>query len=261
MGKGTRHIVGIVGLVALVATGAACGGGSPTISAGLIARAAAATGDEDSTRFVVTMDLDGQAIEAEGVMNFADGSLLMDLEVPGEGRVEERLIDNVLYMRVPGGNAPTEWVKIDMAGFSDELQESARSSSGIDPSSPLESLQTAFGDVETLGRDDLRGGSATHYRVKLDVDRALGDDRDFLSDLTDEQLKVMRSMDGTPMDVWLDDDGRVLKERFHLEMPGGLGQVTMTIEFFDFGTPAPIEAPPADEVTDWTARFREQLHI
>ena len=74
MGKGTRHIVGIVGLVALVATGAACGGGSPTISAGLIARAAAATGDEDSTRFVVTMDLDGQAIEAEGVMNFAVGN-------------------------------------------------------------------------------------------------------------------------------------------------------------------------------------------
>jgi hypothetical protein len=164
-------------------------------------------------------------------------------------------------MHIPGGDTPTEWIKVDFAGLSDQLQESARSSAGMDPTSPLESLQAAFGDVEDLGRDDVRGGSGTHYRVKLDVDRAMADHRDYLSDLTDVQLEAIRAMDGTPIDVWLDDDGRILKEQFRMDMPGGLGRAYVSIEFFDFGEPVTIEAPPADQVTDWTAKFRDELHI
>jgi hypothetical protein len=261
MGKVTRHIMGALALVAVVATGAACSEGGPSISAGLIARAAASTGHQESTHFVLTMDVAGESIEATGAMNAADGSLVMQLEIPGKGSIEERLVDDVLYMHIPGGATPTEWLKVDLSGFSDELKESARSSSGIDPSSPLESLRAAFGDVETLGRDRLRAGSATHYRVNLDVDRALEDDHGALADLSPVQLKAIRSMDGTPMDVWVDDDGRVLKQQFHMDMPGGLGRATVAIEFYDFETPVAVEAPPADQVTDWTAKFRDTLHI
>jgi hypothetical protein len=89
----------------------------------------------------------------------------------------------------------------------------------------------------------------------------MADHRDYLSDLTDVQLEAIRAMDGTPIDVWLDDDGRILKEQFRMDMPGGLGRAYVSIEFFDFGEPVTIEAPPADQVTDWTAKFRDELHI
>ena len=101
------------------------------------------------------------------------------MELPGTGKLEERIVDDALYMSLDGlpiGNqevpAGKHWVRIgfgDVAGQLglnlDDLRNQAQSST---PSSGLQYLQGLSGDVERVGDDTIDGEHATHYRA---VDR------------------------------------------------------------------------------------------
>jgi hypothetical protein len=70
-----------------------------------------------------------------------------------------------------------------------------------------------------------------------------------------------------PTDVWIDDDGRVRRQRLSLDLskaaqPAGGGSVppevvTTTVEFFDFGTKVDVSEPPPDQVADCTTLLRQ----
>ncbi|MFA5885631.1 MAG: hypothetical protein WDA60_17405 [Acidimicrobiia bacterium] len=243
--------------VVVLAGGCGGGGGTASVSAGFIARAAASTDEQESARIAMTMDVDGRVLEGDGVIALDGSALEMTFSVPGQGEIEERLVDRMLYMRMPGAAAEvgTTWISMDLDGMLPEQQADARASNGGDPSSTLDALRGANGDVETLGRDELRGGPATHYRVRLDAQAGLERAKaQFPGPLSDEQIEAIRNMDGEPVDVWIDDDGRVLQERFTVTMPQG--RVRMTMELYDFGVRADVQAPPASDTTDYTDRMR-----
>jgi len=56
-----------------------------------------------------------------------------------------------------------------------------------------------------------------------------------------------------PVKVWIDSEDLVRRELLSLTLPGGSGapagtSITLTTDFYDFGVPVHVSAPPAAEI-------------
>ena len=83
--------------------------------------------------------------------------------------------------------------------------------------------------------------------------------------MTPEQRKALDAMKAKtgvttiPVEVWIDAQGRARKLWSRIDMTKAsdpasakVGSITTTIDFYDFGTPVRINAPPPDQVADMT---------
>ena len=120
--------------------------------------------------------------------------------------------------------------------------------SGIsDPTELLTALRNVAGDIEDLGSDEIRGVTATHYRMYVDsreLEEALPDDE--AAELDAVEIMV-------PVDFWVDTEDRLRKVSMSLTDPEMLEDaeitgLTVDFELFDFGQPMGIEPPPADQI-------------
>ena len=177
----------------------------------------------------------------------------------------------VMYMKFPPqlssqlGGKP--WVKFDLsallkqAGVDVDLGALTQGQSN-DPTSGLQLLRGAD-SVVTVGTEDIRDTQTTHYRLVVDLEKAIANapasERDALTKMAN--LYTVKTF---PVDVWLDAQGRVSRfqqttdpSTFHL--PAGLstqnnpftaGPITVTYELYDFGSEVDVSIPPADQVTD-----------
>jgi hypothetical protein len=195
------------------------------------------------------------------VMDFGAMATIGGEEIPPEmadlmGSMEVREIGDTVYMKFPFFTAflgaDTEWVSMP-AEQSDMADDVTPNTAPTDPGAFLESFQEAEGEVEVVGSEEIRGISATHYRIMIDEQWAETLTEEEMGDLEEQGF----SPDATfPLDLWVDDDGLVhrmsiVAEASQLEdAEGEFESMTMTFDFFDFGQPVTIEPPPADQVTD-----------
>ncbi|MEU2786934.1 LppX_LprAFG lipoprotein [Streptomyces sp. NPDC007110] len=200
-----------------------------------------------------TVDSDGK-----GVIDFEDGDSTMT--VTAEGRtVEQRVVDQVLYQKVPGQKKDGKpWMKIDLGKVAEQQ--------GADPGQIGDPAQSAAyakaisdDDVSEAGSEKINGVDTVRYDVSVDVSRLPGGER-------------LREQVGPtlPMRLWLDDDGRIRRQQIDMtvkppasarpEASGSPQQVKVStvMEFSDFGTEAEAEAPPAGEVADVTDQVARQ---
>jgi hypothetical protein len=183
------------------------------------------TQQAESTSF--EMDVRGEMVDlhATGVASADGKTARIVLDAGPMGQVEERVVDGVLYLDAGGTSAlgsGKQWVRLDLDGLGDRLGASGLFGTQT-PSSALDVLRQLTGDVQQLGDDTVAGRHATQYRATIE-----------------------RHGTSAPVDVWVDDDDRVVK--LHAEMPDGLGEVTMQIT--GFGVPVDVQAPPPDQVGD-----------
>lgn len=247
---------------------AACSGGGPP-PAERLAAAAERTVAAGSARIAVEQRFSGVgphqsdvALTGEGVVALGERRGRLTMRVPpaaggpGGGEYEVVFDGTVAYLRMPELGAPTPWVKVDLAALegaegAEQLEQVTR----MDPAEALSFLRAAVEEAGTVGREDVRGTPTTRYRVTVDLSAAAAqappDARTFL------QQQVSRlGMDTLPMDVWLDDDGRVRRQSYTIVVPGGAGQpaapdaVSFTVDYFDFGAPVDVTPPPPEETTD-----------
>jgi hypothetical protein len=112
----------------------------------------------------------------------------------------------------------------------------------LSPGQVVQLLNGLDGDVDIVGSEPVDGVDATHYRLNVSLDAVLdsldGDARDVMADL-------LAALDlGTlDVDVWLDDDGRVLRFQTVVDVDGE--PVTVTIGYSDFGSEVDIRIPEA----------------
>lgn len=285
--------------LALVLTG--CGSGTG-VEAGLrpLVLSAVQASTEDAgtakTSFVVRMEMSGipdepdQSFElrAEGALDITNKRARFVVEVP-EGMEDEMpftgpldmIVDgDTAYVRLPEGEAPPgrPWLRMPAStGFDGGTSFGLGGlGSAFDPNLGLDLL--GFGEpssVETVGRADVRGTSTIHYRVTATPNEESADGRNvFLQMFSNGQPFVY--------DVWVDDDDRLRKVTFSVdlaamlramfdafagmaaEMGGEMGgeeaqeefpaDMSMLIEsemeVWDFGVAVDIVIPPADQVTD-----------
>ncbi|MGH8912667.1 MAG: hypothetical protein ACRDVD_09150, partial [Acidimicrobiia bacterium] len=173
--------------------------------------------------------------------------------------MEVRQVGDVVYLKFPFFTAflgaDTEWVSMPAEEGADLTGGMGSGANPSDPTSFLDSFSDAEGTAEEVGPEEIRGISTTRYRVVLDESW-----RESLSaeELADLEAQGPLPTTSFPLDLWIDDDGlvhRMAMEVDGAEMTGAeageeFESMTMTFDFFDFGQPVEIEAPPADQVSD-----------
>jgi hypothetical protein len=257
----------LAGAVLVVATMVAACGGSGTSDAAVsietLQAAASNSQAAESSRFTmdVTVDVEGEptTVSVDGVMAGDGKTGELTVSLPIVGSIHERIVDGVIYMSLdsfPGASEELDgkqWVRLDpdqLKGDSalDGLADQAESNS---PRQGLEYLQGLSGDVQDLGRDDVNGQPATHYRASIDYAKVL----DQLPDASDATRDALGELGTVPADVWIDDQDRVVK--MHMTIDGtafgaGSGTAELTMELSDFGVPVDVQAPPEDETVDFS---------
>lgn len=254
-------------LTVLLLLVAACG--QSTASAQELVLAAATTTQEaGSARFTMTQTIEGDPpleIVAEGAMDFAaqQGTMSTDLgemaaalgEAPSEGTdaTVEMLFDGtVVYLRLPDPDAPTEWLKIDASTMPGMEGMASFDQLANEPAAGLGYLHSVGEDVEELGTEEVRGEPTTHYRFTADLRQAIDDAPEDLRPMLEQQVEML-GVTEFPVEVWIDDAGRVRRQTSTIDVSqaeGLSGEMTMTMEFYDFGLEVSPEFPPDEDVTD-----------
>lgn len=224
------------------------------------------TAEEDTARVKLRVRTSAQGTsqtaDGQGAVDLEDGDSVMTLAVRGQ-RIEQRVVDQVLYQRMPKGQAPggKPWIKVDLGKVADRQRTGDQSMS--DPArSAAYAKAITDKDVTKKGTATIDGVKTTRYRVLVDVAELPGGD-------------ALRRQAGptVPMDVWLDDEGRIRRQQIDMTLEAAPAtrrssagasssprQVTVrtVMEFTDFGTEVEADAPPAGEVTDMTGKALEQ---
>jgi len=240
----------------------------------IMTTAAAKTARIDLEVSISGGDSDGSArVTGEGVVDFAtgDSEITTNLEgvigsVVGDG-YQTRTVDGVVYVQIPAGlrGVPvpegTRWISIDVSQFGGG---SARMSpfdlsNQADPTKALAYLEKVSNDVRAVGSDSIRGADTTHYHATIDLAKTV--DGAHVPPGWRDTMKQFAGLIGTiPADVWIDADGLVRRERIEIDFgqilhklgaPGTTTDhsvMTETLDYYDFGTPVNVEAPPADQV-------------
>jgi hypothetical protein len=238
--------------------------GSESIDPAFVAKAATRTSTARSYRVEATTKLKVQShdvtFKARGAFDPKRQIGRMNLDMSQLGQVQGGqgspynlgyatfiLAGTSMYMRIPllRQTYPTlkPWVKIDLrhAARSGGLDSFLQFGAGGNPSSVLGYLK-GLGKLHKEGSEDVRGVSTTHYSGTIDVDKLEGG----------EELRRLTANEKLPVDVWVDDDGYVRRERWKEKVDFGnrKSDIDLNLELFDFGAAVQAEPPAASTVTD-----------
>lgn len=269
-----RIVVAVVGLAVL---GGACGDSSGgTNPLATIVLAADKTHEAGSARIFMNMQMEApngrMTTTGEGAVDMAtkQGEMTMEMEMPDApagtpdlGTTEAIFEGTTIYMKMPALSAQLPpgkpWVSFDLQKVGEQLGMdlgALMQAGGSDPSQSLQYLRGASGEVETVGEEEVRGAPATHYKATIVFDKVVSEAPEDLQDAIEPTIDILREWlgaDQMPIDVWIDDEGRMVRQQQSFDYEAGPAQgtsVSMTMEMFDFGTEVDVEPPSPSEVTD-----------
>jgi len=228
--------------------------------------ASSKTSEAKTAKLAFTTTIGGTGGQAQtasgtGVADFAANKLQMTTEAGAE-KVEVILDGTTMYLRVPGQEPVPgkSWLKLDLKTLSKASGKdlgNLTQGAGNDPTQALALLKGASSDIREVGTEQVRGAGTTHYKATIDLRKA-AEQQGSATRKQVETLVEQSQVPSFPADVWIDDQGRLRKMQYTLRMrPKDAGQqqvggtVKSTIELFDFGAAASVEAPPADQVADF----------
>jgi hypothetical protein len=282
--RGRIATVGAVcAITAVAAVTAGCGGASSSSALQLDPVAAAATKTQNAGAAHVHLSMvltgHGRTVRLHGSgaiddtsseMMFNLGSMLSQMGLPAAGAPGARSMkevaleengDYVIYLRLaflssqlPGGK---QWVKVDLT----KLGKSAgidlgtlMSGSQVQPADFLSMLEADGATVHKVGPATVDGVATTHYRVAVNLAKALqsqGVANPLLSAAASEMKTVHEN-------VWIGSDGLVRRVAIRYIAPqAGAPRMAMRMDLSDYGTHASITAPPSSQVFDAT-QFAQQ---
>lgn len=280
-----RPSLGLIAVFVLAAT--ACGA-NPAPSEEVSTARADATGTARIE--IVTQSAFGTSSDPEhrtsGVIDYADDrSELADQETRGRTIT----IGEVTYTELgPHRGLPSgkRWLRFDAAESEALFEESQYEQStedelgvstsiirfsGVEPSPDeyLDYLRAVSGELERVGEETVRKVPTTHYRAKVDVQRSMRYDlaaEGWKEASIERYVDTLIDGDMTEFDVWVDADQiarRVVTKYISPLRDETYGDQTIamvaTTEFFDFGVAVDIDAPPEDEVMDWSTWLAAML--
>jgi hypothetical protein len=246
------------GQAAAIAVAEGKGGGAELFAAML-----AAQEEAGSYRFEMDMDIEGASYDAPGAAEYGTDidqvDMTMTMSMPlddldpdaGNGQLEMLLVDGQIYMSFPpelGLPVDKPWLTVDPEG-GDPISQAfgAMSEQMVDSAALQRKLaeQAELIAVEELGSDTADGVAVTKYRITLSADDLV----EFMEIPGTEGMSAENApFDEAEYTLWL-DSGFLLRK-----LEAGLdGLKYMDMRFFGFGEPVDVEAPPADQVTDFAS--------
>ncbi len=196
------------------------------------------------------------SITETGLFDFARSRGTITMQSPMDAT--EIFIPPTTYIKTPdaaadGGPLPDgkTWMALPDASAS----ASALLGIGVgggDPADLLASLTAMSSGVTRLGPATIRGVPVTGFALKVDPAKAAGT----VPDADRPSLEALGKLYGAgaiPVDVWVDGHNLVRQEKLTLAVPGGTGaprgtHLVITTDFYDFGVPVRVSAPPASQV-------------
>ncbi len=251
-------------IAALLALVPLAGCGADDINPNALAEAAEATRKQGGVHMTMTGTVESQGqkvpLEMEGDADLK--SLRMHAKVkPGGGvpEMEQVMIGTVMYMKMEGLEQAlgAEWVKVDLAAVGEDLGVDFEQLMQLSSGSPAQQLDylRAIADLEKVGEEDVDGVGTTHYKGVFDMRKY----PDAVPEAEREQARksieklIELSGDATmPMEVWVDDDSLVRRQKFAMSQKKPVDmKMDMDIRYSDFGKQVDIEAPKgAKDVTE-----------
>jgi hypothetical protein len=252
----------------IVAITAGCGA-SDAVDPAVVAKAADATTAAGAARLAMTAEIRGQTLHGQGVTDPRQKRAQVTLALPGgQGEIESRYIGGTMFLRLPESARQAlphgkEWAKIDMSRVlrSRGLDTSrVQTPSGSDPDQTLQALKGA-GDVQRMGKEDVRGAATTHYKATIDMrkaaERMAAGDKAKARQGMSALIKSSGGRSTLPIEVWLDGQGRVRRMKLTQRIQGQ--DASYTMELYDFGTHHAVDAPSDDDTADITDQTLKQL--
>jgi hypothetical protein len=256
-----RYLIALAGVGVLAA---GCG----TVHAGQagtpdVLTAAVSHTSTQTARIAVTIAMQTQGMSvsylATGEFDFAHSRGMISMAAPLD--MTELFVPPKAYVKISslGSALPhgKTWLAIDTgnAGLASGMLGPFGSTDN--PADLLASLTSVAGSERNLGRAVVRGVPVTEYQVNIDpakmAAKVPASERTSLREFAQALGKG-----AIPVDVWVDGQNMVRQVRLSLHMPSsidgtpGLGnfRISETIDFYDFGVPVRVSAPPATQVTD-----------
>lgn len=229
------------------------------------------TGQMDPAAKRMSMSFDAKDLFSQLA---GDSSVPPEASAMFDQPIDMVLDQTVMYMHFPllasvaGGGK--EWLKIDLAAANESLGDLVAGGGGggafgSDPSAFLQFLE-GTGKVTKIGDEDVRGVRTTHFSGTYTMKEALAalpEDQRAKAERAFGQLGLSTDAqtEEIPFDAWIDAGGLVRRldtsfDFTKLATGGGnpgLGAMSMSMQFFDFGAPVDIQVPSDDEVQDMSA--------
>ncbi|MEU1850202.1 hypothetical protein ABZ499_13245 [Streptomyces sp. NPDC019990] len=167
---------------------------------------------------------------------------------PERRPITELLAPGALFMKNRGaGVPPDKWVRVETRTLSDG---NLVTGGATDPFAAAEVLRGTR-SATFVGRTEVAGTGVRHYRGTADLGAAAKK----ASDGNKPSLRAAARGFATaavPFDVYLDDEGRIVKVRHRFSFAGGQQKspvaVASTTLLYDFGAPAPVRLPHGDDI-------------
>ena len=252
--RGGGYLVILAG-VTVLAAGCGTEVAQPVNLAAAVTRTAGQTARVAVTATMQAPDM-SVSFTATGVFDFARSRGTLSMQDPVA--MTEIFIPPKAYVKIPGGAygplpRGKSWIAVD-AGTSGDLGSSPLGpfAGGADPADLLASLTAISSSVTDLGATTIRGVPVTGFRVNIDPAKAA-------ARVPRQERASFRGFAGSlgpgviPVDVWVDSQNLVRRVQLTLRVQGGMGapgraRFVLTIDFYDFGVPVRVSAPPAAQV-------------
>jgi hypothetical protein len=213
-----------------------------------------------------TVSANGEAspITGKGTVDRRTGRGMFNLTTGVHGQavpIREVMDGHALYItsaaftgRLPGKKS---WMRIDLskAGKTEGFDLSSLGTNGPsqDPSQVLDYLAGA-GASKKAGTATVHGVATTRYKVDVNLAKAKAKATSAASKRSLGELAktVGGAKASLPVEVWLDAQHRVLRERVHYSATiGGItSALDFTTDFTDYGAPVKVNTPAASDTVD-----------
>jgi hypothetical protein len=212
------------------------------------------------------------SVSGTGSVDFSTGNADLTFSSPSTGKFTERLISPVLYLQLPASEdaqlpSGKTWAAINLNTISEaKLGQSFAqlTSSSQESTQTLSYLQgVSSTGITTVGPATVRGIATTEYKATVDLTK-VADQKNPTEQAALKSLEAQLHTSTMPIQVWLDAQGRVRQIAVQVQdsttpssntgstTPATSGSVTSTVDYYDFGTPVDVSAPPASQVDDVT---------
>ncbi len=199
------------------------------------------------------------SVSGTGTVDFADSASQTVHDVAGGGRSEILIIGSDLYQRkVLPADAPnpTRWTRV-VPGSGGNHSATPGPGTTTQPGTGdavalrIGFLSGASTPVATIGQEAIDGVTTTHYTLSVNLDTAAA--RGNISATTVEYYKGTLGTAIQPTEAWIDAEGLVRQLRVTVASSGSDNgaertEIVRTVTYSDFGVPARITAPPANQI-------------
>lgn len=213
-------------------------------------------------------------VKGGGVTDFSGAASSMTIGMPGMGGLEMRQVGETVYVKMPdefaaqvSGSKP--WVRVDLDTLYGQQYGGApvRGGAAQDPTRQLEYLRGVSDSVEKIGEERVRGVPTTRYEAIVDLNKEVAGQDAGVKEANQEIAKRLGTSK-LPVEVWVDEENRVRRYALDVSVPmpenaasqdASRGddelRTRIVIEYYDFGTPVDVQAPPQDQTMDGSKLF------